>query len=71
MDPSLQFPAEILPHRCICQVNKGSPPSAVCPGQEFHTDNLPWQPSLAQPGAEGLLLFLLAVYWWAELVRSD
>ena len=41
-DPSLQCQEGILPHRYICQANTGSPPSAVCQGQGFRMDNLPW-----------------------------
>src|SRR5437773_6693876 len=72
-DPSLQFPEGILPHQCICQENKGSPPDGVCQAQEFHTDNLPSQPlsvqplSAAQPWEEATPL---PAYRWAERVRS-
>src|SRR6266702_422327 len=48
-DPSLQFPEGILPHQCICQENKGSPPDGVCQAPEFHTDNLPSRPLSVQP----------------------
>jgi len=72
-DPSLQFPEGILPHRYICQANMGSPPSAVCRGQELRTDNLLLQPLLAQRQSEEVRLpqFRLAGYPWVELVRSD
>src|ERR1051326_6865180 len=70
-DPSLRFPEEILLHRYICQANTGSPPDAVCQGQEFRTDNLPLQPSWsAQRWAEvKLLRSPVAAYQWAERVR--
>src|SRR5438094_9101884 len=64
-DPSLQFPEGILPHRCICQGNKGSPPSAACQGQEFRTDNLLSRPLSAQPQEEVMRLFPLAANCWA------
>src|SRR5206468_11345938 len=76
-DPSLQFQEEILPRRCICQENKGSPPDGVCQAPEFHTDNLPSrplsvQPLLAQRREEAMRLSsLLAANSWAELVRLD
>jgi len=71
-DPSLQFPEGILPHQCICQENKGSPRDGVCQGQEFHKDNLPSRPLLAQPWEGAMLLSsLLAANSWAELVRLD
>src|SRR5437660_12786405 len=47
-DPSLPFLEGILPHRCICQANKGFPPSEVCREQEFRTDNLPLRLSWTQ-----------------------
>src|SRR5206468_11873496 len=75
-DPSLQFQEEILPRRCICQENKGSPPDGVCQAPEFHTDNLPSrplsvQPLLAQREEAMRLSSLLAANSWAELVRLD
>src|ERR1700757_2047366 len=39
-DPSLPSREGSLPHRCICQANKGSRPDAVCREQGFHTDSL-------------------------------
>src|ERR1700758_1689357 len=53
-DPSLPSREGSLPHRCICQANKGSRPDAVCREQEFHTDSLP-------------LLLLSAAQLWAEV----
>src|SRR6266404_3172326 len=72
-DPSLPFREGILRHRYICQANKGSPPGAVCQGQEFRTDNRLLQFSLSARRWEEVKLvrFRLAAHPWVELIRSD
>jgi hypothetical protein len=71
-DPLLRFPEEIPLHRYICQANKGSPPDAVCQGQELRKDNLLLRPLSVRRWEEvKLLSSRLAVYRWVELVRLD
>jgi hypothetical protein len=48
-DPLPPFPEGILPHRYICQVNKGSPRGEVCQEREFRTDNPLLPPSSVPP----------------------
>ena len=71
-DLLLPFQEEILPHRCICQANKDSPPGAACQEREFRTGNRLLQPLSARPVEEVERTWSLPVeYLWAEQGHSD